>query len=168
MTATSSDKILNGPIFNIMTLSIFSQLESVSSDQFYFVDPQFDGGKILITDDDGNFSESDITVDDLERKGKPLNTLPTSGTVSPNTNSYNYIAPASAITLSLPTPVDITIMNEIELIINQTSEIGIDFGTILWSDDGTPKMSPGIWDFIFTYIPGVNKWIGSYKKWENS
>ena len=168
MTATSSDVVLNGPIFNIMTLSIFSQLASVDANQFYFVDPQFNGGKIVITDNDGNLSESTVGLSDLEPKKKPLNTLPASGTISPETNTSNYVAPTGSVTLSLPTITDTTVANEIEILVNQTSTVGFDFGTVLWSDDGTPTMGIGIWDFVFTYVPALDKWLGSYKKWENS
>lgn len=95
---------------------------------------------------------------------RSLNTLATSGTISPTTNTRNYVAPTAAITLLLPATPDATKSNEIELQVNQTSAVGFDFGTILWGEDGTPDMSVGIWDFIFTYIAG--NWCGSYKKWE--
>lgn len=101
-------------------------------------------------------------------KTQAITTLSTSGTVTPTTNSHNYIAPTGSVTLTLPTITDSTIVNEVELLVNQTSEIGFDFGTILWSDKGAPDMSVGIWDIVFTYVPTVNKWLGSYDKWENS
>lgn len=97
---------------------------------------------------------------------KSLNTLATSGTISPVTNTHNYVAPTGAITLSLPASPDTTIVNEIELQVNQTSAIAFDFGTVLWGEEGAPDMSIGIWDMIFTYIGG--SWCGSYKKWETS
>lgn len=168
MTVTSTDTVLNGPIFNIMTLSIFSQLANVETDQFYFVNPQFKGNKIVSTDDNGNFVESSVSTDDIILKNPPLYTLPSSGTVAPAPNSYNYIAPTGDITIVLPTVTDTSIMNEVEIIVNQTSLVGFDFGTVLWGVDDLPSMGVAIWDLIFTYCPGVNKWLGSYKKWENS
>ena len=168
MTVTSTDTVLNGPIFNIMTLSIFSALASVEPDQFYFVNPQFEGGKVLATDSTGNIIESDMNINEVATKETALSTLPVTGSVAPALGSHNYIAPTGAITLLLPAVTDTTVLNEIEILVNQTSEVGFDFGTVLWSDDGTPAMGVGIWDIIFTYCPGVNKWLGSYKKWENS
>lgn len=101
-----------------------------------------------------------------ELKSKPLNTLATSGTISPDTNTRNVVAPTGAITLSLPATPDTTIVNDIELQVNQTSTVGFNFGSVLWGDDGAPDMSVGIWDIIFTYIAG--HWCGTYKKWTAS
>lgn len=97
---------------------------------------------------------------------RTLTTLATSGTISPSTNTYNYVAPTGAITLSLPASPASGVVHEIELQVNQTSAVGFNFGAILWGDEGAPDMSVGIWDFIFTYIAG--NWCGSYKKWESS
>lgn len=97
---------------------------------------------------------------------KALNTLATSGTISPSTNTHNYVAPTGAITLSLPASPDTSILNEIELQVNQTSTVGFNFGSVVWGDEGTPDMSVGLWDFVFCYIAG--HWTASYKKWETS
>ena len=99
---------------------------------------------------------------------KPMNTLSTSGVISLLTNTYNCITPTDAVSILLPTTPDTTIVNEIELIINQTSVNSITFDGVLWDSVGAPTITIGIWNFVFTYVPGANCWIGSYKKWENS
>jgi hypothetical protein len=104
-----------------------------------------------------------------ERAEKPLNTLSTSGTISPATNTHNYIAPTGAVTLSLPASPTATIVNEIELQVNQSSAVTFTFGSnVLWGGEGAPDMGVGLWDIIFTWIKGANKWLGSYKKWTTS
>lgn len=124
------------------------------------------------TDDNTTSKQADTVgarntkLANYELKSKPLNTLATSGTISPDTNTRNVVAPTGAITLSLPATPDTTIVNDIELQVNQTSTVGFNFGSVLWGEDGAPDMSVGIWDFIFSYIAG--HWVGSYKKWETS
>ena len=58
MTITSTDTSLPQPIFNEMTASIYEQQTTIANDEFYFVDPQFDGQKILITGADGDIKEA--------------------------------------------------------------------------------------------------------------
>ena len=97
-----------------------------------------------------------------------MNTLATSGAISLLTNTYNCITPTGSISILLPTTLDTTIVNEIELIINQTATNTFTFDTVLWDSDGAPTITVGVWNFVFTYAPGANCWLGSYKKWENS
>lgn len=125
------------------------------------------GGQSIVSNKVAVIPIGSDTTYGVVKTTKEITTLATSGTVSLATNSHNYIAPTGAVTLSLPATIDTTKVNEIELMVNQTSAVGFDFGTILWTDKGEPDMSVGIWDIVLTYHP-AGYWLGSYDKWENS
>jgi hypothetical protein len=100
---------------------------------------------------------------------KSMNPVGLSGTINLPVNTHNFISPTGAVTIALPINVSNTITNEIELQVRQTSAIAFTFDSnILWGGEGTPDMSVGLWDIIFTWIQGANKLLGSYKKWTNS
>lgn len=75
--ATSSDTNLPSPIFNVMPLTVFNGLTDISSTEFYFVDPEFAGGKVLITDSNGNLVESTITSTQLSSLGSVTSDIQT-------------------------------------------------------------------------------------------
>ena len=57
MVATYTDTNLRSPIYNIMTLSIFKSLLDVEEDEFYMVDPEFQGNSVVVTDENGDITE---------------------------------------------------------------------------------------------------------------
>ncbi len=67
MTITNTDTNIKLPVFNEITKEIYDAQTTLSSDEFYFVDPQFAGNKPLISDSNGDIVEgtlgNGITVD---------------------------------------------------------------------------------------------------------
>ena len=52
-------------IFNLLTKTQYGNATQIDPDQFYFVDPEFQGNKVLITDQNGDIIESNIDPSDI-------------------------------------------------------------------------------------------------------
>lgn len=67
MVDTSTDTNLKQPVFNEMTKTIFDRQTNLSDNEFYFVDPQYTGDKVVVTNGDGDMIEATmgngVTVD---------------------------------------------------------------------------------------------------------
>ena len=66
---TYNDTPINNPlIINQLTQNQFDNATSISEEELYLVDPEFTGGKVLATDNQGEIVETDTNVSLIERK----------------------------------------------------------------------------------------------------
>ena len=66
---TYNDTPINTPlVINQLTQDQFDNATSIAEDELYLVDPEFTGGKVLATNNQGEIVETDTNVSLIERK----------------------------------------------------------------------------------------------------
>lgn len=62
MTVTQNDTAIDGLVINRLNQTQFDNASALDSEQLYCVDPQFTGGKVLVSTSDGDIEESTINT----------------------------------------------------------------------------------------------------------
>ena len=99
-------------------------------------------------------------------KKTTITNLAYSSSVSLTTNSINKITLTGNVTFSLPTPTDLTILNQIVVNLYMSTAYTIGFGTTTYFGGEAPDLSEaGYYELIYEYDPISSTWVvGALKK----
>ena len=155
---TYNDTSVNQLVINKLTKTQMDSATGLSSSQLYAEDPEFTGGKLLMTDSDGNIVETDQTIPSVDQtydatsanaqsgvaiagelvnyqEKSTIQTLSATDSITLADNTIYNGGEQTALTITLPATADVSFLCEIDFTSGTTATTLSYPNTIKWAGD---------------------------------